>query len=132
MIADDLFLDSLYAASQKRQLDSVEVRVEAPRRTAPLLKRLVRVRLGNTQLREFARDPSRGSQVRDADRLAWITAVVIPHPHLVPAGVVYGTITMLAAILARVSRRARKSWGRDDTRRQPIGESSSSATEAST
>ena len=87
MVADDLFLDSLFSASEKTTVDSVEVVVGAPRRTADLVRRLARVRRGNTAMRQAGRDGTVPVQVRTADRLAWLRAVVLPQPHLAPAGV---------------------------------------------
>ena len=117
MIADDLFLDSLFSPTQKRPIDDVEVSIKAPRKTGPLLRRLIRVRRGNAELRRTAGYASGAPTVRRAARFAWFTAVVIPHPRLIPAGIVYATVTTLAAVLAK-ARRGADAWGQDNTTRE--------------
>jgi hypothetical protein len=62
------------------------------------------------------------TSVRSADRLAWLRTVVLPNPQLAPVGVVYATISVLVALLARRRPRPGKEWARDDTtRRVPEG-----------
>ncbi len=101
MVADDLFLDSLFSAEEKVSVDAVEVVVAAPLRTRDLLRRLVRVRRGNAAMRAAGRAGQVQAHVRAADRFAWLRSVVLPHPHLAPAAVVYVVITAVAAVLAR-------------------------------
>lgn len=128
VVADDLFLDSLYAPAEKRPITSVDVGVVAPATTRALLRRLVRVRRGNADLRS-ARDRTPASAtgtaapgVRSSDRWAWLTDVVLPRPRLVPAGLVYVSLTTLAAVLARVGSRRPVAWGQDQTsRRTTVG-----------
>lgn len=123
VVADDLFLDSLYSPTEKRPISSVDVGVVAPSNTRALLRRLVRVRRGNADLRSSARRdrtdaPTGGSpRVRGSDRWAWLTEVVLAEPHLVPAGIVYLTLTVLAAALARLGSRQPVAWGQDRTTR---------------
>ena len=52
MVADDLFLDSLFESSEKAYLSAFVVRVETPVRTRDLARRLVRVRRGNAAMRQ--------------------------------------------------------------------------------
>lgn len=124
VVADDLFLDSLYSPSEKRPVESVDVGIVAPATTRALLRRLVRVRRGNADLRaSAARTSGQGSagrehQVRPPERLAWLTQVVAQQPRLVPAGLVYVTLTCLAAVLARMGSRRAVSWGQDTTTRR--------------
>ncbi|WP_115924314.1 glycosyltransferase [Calidifontibacter indicus] len=116
VIADDLFLDSLFTASERVVVPEVEVLIAAPHSTKELLNRLVRVRRGNSELRanaEFA-----GSSLRATDRWAWWRSVVRPNPELAPAAVPYVVITMLAAVLAR---RNSIDWGRDGSTRSSAG-----------
>ncbi len=107
-IADDLFLDSLFAPEETRQVSEVTVTVAAPRRTRDLLRRLARVRAGNAALR--AALPG----VRPADRWSWLRDVVLPRPWLAPAAACYVAITLAAATAAR---RPTTGWGRDDSTR---------------
>jgi glycosyltransferase involved in cell wall biosynthesis len=113
LVADDLFLDGLFAPAEKHQVDSVSARVSTPRRTRDLLNRLARVRRGNIELRA---GQASGSGVRDADRLSWFRDVVVPRPWLAPAAVGYVGLTVAAAVRARRDHGS-SSWARDDSSR---------------
>jgi len=115
LIADDLFLDSQFAADQKREVAEVEVVVQAPLRTRDLTARLVRVRRGNAQLRAAAATGEVTVAVRPSDRWAWLREVVVPHPWLAPAALPYVAITLLAGLRARSARE--QGWGRDESTR---------------
>lgn len=110
IIADDLFLDSQFTGSEKYEVAEVTARVAAPRRTRELVRRLARVRAGNTALR--ATSP----QVRPASRLGWLRHVVLPHPWLAPAALYYVGLTLAAVVQAR---RRTSAWGRDESSRSP-------------
>ena len=100
VLADDLFLDSLFAESERVVLTSVRTEVETPRRTRDLVRRLTRVRRGNAALR--ARSGADGmSRVRSSSRTSWLRDVVLRRPWLAPAGVVYAVITVVADTRAR-------------------------------
>jgi glycosyltransferase involved in cell wall biosynthesis len=118
MVADDLFLDSLFSQAEKHTVDSVEVLVATPRHTWDLIRRLVRVRRGNTAMRQAGREGTVPASVREADRLAWFRSVVLPQPKLAPAAVVYVLISGFAAVLAMLKPRSSNSWGRDESTRQ--------------
>lgn len=109
--ADDLFLDSLYAPAEKRQVDSVSSLIATPRRTKDLIRRLARVRAGNERMRSDA------PGVRKSSQLSWLRDVVLPRPWLAPAGVCYAAITLIAARSARRSRGGTVVWGRDESSR---------------
>jgi glycosyltransferase involved in cell wall biosynthesis len=115
LIADDLFLDSLFADGEKHQVDAVTSRIATPRRTRDLVRRLTRVRAGNAAMRTA--DPS----VRPAVRSSWLRDVVLPRPWLIPAGACYAALTLAAALLAR--RAPATSWGRDESSREEVGAS---------
>jgi glycosyltransferase involved in cell wall biosynthesis len=121
MVADDLFLDSLFSPTEKISVDSVEVVVAAPWRTSDLIRRLVRVRRGNDAMRRAGREGTVSAHVRDVDRLAWLRSVVLPHPSLAPASLVYVLITGLATVLARRKPRLGDDWARDETTRLARG-----------
>ncbi len=110
VIADDLFLDSLFSPEERVVVPEVEVVVAAPATGRDLVARLVRVRRGNAELRAAGAGPS----LRAADRWAWWTSVVRPQPRLAPAAVPYVGISLLAAGLAR---RGSANWGRDESTR---------------
>ena len=116
LIADDLFLDSLFTATEKREAADVEVVVAAPMRTRDLVARLTRVRRGNVQMRVAGAAGELGIAVRPSDRWAWLRDVVVPHPRLAPAAVVYVVITAVAGARAR---RERVDWGQDTSTRTP-------------
>jgi glycosyltransferase involved in cell wall biosynthesis len=120
--ADDLFLDALFAPHASVVVDTVSNVVEAPFTTRDLLRRLVRVRRGNRQLRQAQLEPAAGTQpvrVRAADRWSWLRDVVLVRPWWAPAGVVYATLTILAAWQARRPT-GQASWGRDESTRSTL------------
>jgi glycosyltransferase involved in cell wall biosynthesis len=121
MMADDLFLDSLFSPTEKVSVDSVEVLIAAPWRTSELIRRMARVHRANAEMREAGRDGTVPTEIRGADRLAWIRTVVLPHPQLAPAGVVYAMIRGLVAVLARREPRSGNAWAREDTTRHMLG-----------
>ena len=115
MVADDLFLDSLFSPAEKATVASVEVVVEAPFTTGDLMRRLVRVRRGNSQMRGAAQSGDIEASVRTSDKRAWMR-VVAREPRLILAAVPYVAITLIAARRAR--RTASSSdWGRDESTR---------------
>jgi hypothetical protein len=116
LIADDLFLDALFSSHEKAQANAVEVVVGAPHWTKDLLRRLVRVRRGNCEMRA-AVVGSVTLRVRPSDKGAWFRQVVVPEPRLAFSAVPYLTITLVAASLARVSRGG---WGRDNSTRSVV------------
>lgn len=122
LVADDLFLDAQFASAHKREQPDVVVTVAAPRTTRDLVRRLIRVRRGNAQLRAAAAAGTVQAHVRPSDRWAWLREVVAPHPRLWPAAVPYVTITAAAALGARRFARS-TDWGRDDSTRVAAAES---------
>ena len=120
LVADDLFLDSVFAPHEKIEVESATTIVAAPLRTRDLVRRLVRVRRGNAVMRTAGRTQTVAAEVRSANRLSWLTDVVIPHPWLAPEGIAYVGITLTAAVLARRRPRAVRS-GAAMTQRAPPG-----------
>jgi glycosyltransferase involved in cell wall biosynthesis len=115
MVADDLFLDSLFLADEKVTVPGVEVVVEAPFTVGDLMRRLVRVRRGNSQMRDAARSGEIDLSVRRSDKHAWLR-VVGREPRLFLAAVPYVAITVIAARRARQTASS-LDWGRDETTR---------------
>jgi len=115
MVADDLFLDSLFAAGEKCEVPGVRSRVATPLRTDALIRRLVRVRAGNAAMRTASARGDVGAAVRSADRSSWLKDVVLRRPWLAPAAVCYVGITLCAALRARGGN---PDWGHDDSTRQ--------------
>ncbi|TDW29935.1 glycosyltransferase family 2 protein [Cryobacterium psychrophilum] len=118
MIADDLFLDSQFTVAEKREVRLVEVVVGAPFTTRDLVRRLVRVRRGNAEMRAAAAEGTIDVTVRAADRWAWLHDVVLPNPRLLPAAVPYVLISLIAGLLARRRVSSGEGWGRDDSTRR--------------
>ena len=129
MIADDLFLDSQFTDDEKAEVNSVEVVVAAPFTTPDLVRRLVRVRRGNAQMRAAAAAGRLNVRVRPADRWSWFRDVVLPNPRLLPAAVPYVLITLMAGLLARRRVSPGEGWGRDESTRgtQPSATNGASA-----
>ena len=115
LVADDLFADAVFAAHEKAEVPGVTIEVEAPRTTAALLARLVRVRQGNGELRTAA--ARLGIVVQPADRWSWLRVVVLPRPRLWPAAVPYAVLTILAGRRAQRAGATAIAWGRDDSTR---------------
>ena len=118
VVADDLFLDSLFTAAEKREVGSVSARIAAPRRVRDLLRSLVRMRRGNASMRAaLAAAGSTYGAGRGAARTSWLRDVALRDPALIPAATCYAAITLTAAVLARFPQRP-GTWGRDDSSRQ--------------
>jgi glycosyltransferase involved in cell wall biosynthesis len=117
-VADDLFLDSLFSADERVTVVEAVSTVATPVYTRELVRRLVRVRRGNADLRNSGREVSApATRVRPADRLSWLRDVVLPRPWLAPAGACYAAITLYAALSAR--RSTTTGWQRDESSRRP-------------
>ncbi|QGN33884.1 glycosyltransferase [Microlunatus sp. Gsoil 973] len=117
MIADDLFLDSLFSEAEKVETRDVVVTIEAPYTTRDLFRRLVRVRRGNAEMRAASVAGEIDVSVRHSDRWAWMRDVVRHEPWLAPATVPYLVLTFGAAVMARRHPKAGHAWGRDESTR---------------
>jgi glycosyltransferase involved in cell wall biosynthesis len=120
IVADDLYLDSLFSTDEKKLVEAVTTTVGAPAHARELLRRLVRVRRGNAALRATSAALPGSVEVRRSSRTSWLVDVVLPHPTLLPAGLVYASITALAGVLARRGQISSTQWGTDPaSRRRP-------------
>ncbi|HOZ57553.1 MAG TPA: glycosyltransferase family 2 protein [Nakamurella multipartita] len=117
MVADDLFLDSQFTEEEKCQVIAVGTMVETPRTTKDLVRRLIRVRRGNSAMRAAGRAGEIGASIRQADRTSWLRDVVFPNPRLLPAGIAYFSISVWASLLARRAPTNGNAWGRDESTR---------------
>jgi len=117
LVADDLFLDTQFAQAEKREVASVTVVVEAPYTTRDLVRRLVRVRQGNRQLRAAISAGEVSGTAENSDKWAWLRDVVAPRPGLWLNGAAYAVITLAAGFAARRARAA-DGWGRDESTRR--------------
>jgi glycosyltransferase involved in cell wall biosynthesis len=107
VLADDFFLDSLFAPEEKVVVEDVASVVHAPRDTRALVRRLARVRRGNRQLRRST------DSARPVEGLGWLVTVVRQRPSMGPAAVAYLAITAAAELVAEWGPR---SWGHDRSR----------------
>jgi glycosyltransferase involved in cell wall biosynthesis len=130
LVADDLFLDSLFTQAEKQHVTSYAALVATPRRTGDLIRRLVRVRGGNAAMRAASANGQVAAPVRSAARLSWLRDVVLPRPWLAPAAVCYVAITVVAARAARRAGDGGAAWGRDESSRQPGAETSKTGSAA--
>lgn len=125
VINDDLFVDSLFAPTEKRELESVCATITAPRSTRDLVRRLARVRRGNASMHalESARSAARTRRASTS----WLFDVVLRNPMLLPAAACYVSITLTAAILAR-RHGQNVVWAQDESSRQANDQSRSAET----
>lgn len=117
MVADDLFIDSLFAAHEKLEASEATVLVDTPSTTRALLRRLVRVRRGSAAMRAASQEGIVEISVRPSDPWAWWRDVVAKDLRLLPAGIVYAAITGYVALQARRGPRDSMDWGRDESAR---------------
>lgn len=113
MVADDLFLDAQFSLDERAHVDEYRVRVDTPATTRELLNRLTRVRRGSTAMRRAADAGEVNATVRQPDRWSWLRDVVAREPWLLPAGLVYVALTLIAAFRARRGSLNALDWGRD-------------------
>ena len=127
VIADDLFVDSLFLPTEKREVESVSTTIASPRSTRDLVYRLARVRRGNMSMRRLQ---SGATDIRASHRgrTSWLFDVVLRSPTLIPAGVCYVFITIMAAILAQRQHGANVAWAHDESSREPAAERKSGDT----
>jgi glycosyltransferase involved in cell wall biosynthesis len=107
VLADDFFLDSIFSAHEKIVVTDVASVVEAPLTARTLIRRLARVRRGNSQLRSGA---SPATAARPVEGAGWLLAAARRDPSLAPAAAVYVIVTMIAMARARWGRQI---WGQD-------------------
>lgn len=115
IIADDMLLDAVVAADEKREVP-LAIRVQAPRRTADLVRRVARAREGNEEFAAWmaAEGEALGldRDVAEPQRTSWLRDVVGRHPRLAPDAAVYLSIVARAERLRRSKRySARSGWG---------------------
>lgn len=107
VLADDFFLDSLFAASEKRVVSDVVSVVGAPSTAGVLVLRLARVRRGNREVRG-RHDTASGA--RRVEGWRWLVDAVRTAPTFAPSAAVYAAVTAYAIAASRL---ARVSWGHD-------------------
>jgi glycosyltransferase involved in cell wall biosynthesis len=115
VIADDSFVRNLYTPTERLIVPTDPTIVEAPRTFQAVVRRRVRVVIGNMELAARRnRQPTGRAEVV----IAWWRAV-ITQPRLIPAAAVYAVANTTAYFAARRQLNSRRSidWGRDNTTR---------------
>jgi hypothetical protein len=107
VLADDYFLDSLFASTEKRVVSEVVSVVGAPSTATVLVRRLARVRRGNREVRG-RHDSAPGA--RRVEGWRWLVDAIRTAPTFALSAAVYAAVT---AYVIAVSRLARVSWGHD-------------------
>ena len=117
IIADDMLLDAVVAADEKREV-ALAVRVEAPRKTADLVRRVARRAGGQRRVRArgcAAEGEALGLGRRTCpspQRTSWLRDVVARKPRLAGDAAVYVGIIARAERLRRSKAySARSGWG---------------------
>jgi glycosyltransferase involved in cell wall biosynthesis len=121
-MGDDFFLDRLFAPDEKAVLDGGAA-VLAPSRLSDLLRRKVRVYVGNAQVLRSGVVPSTAEPgvPRAAGAGGW-RGVVRREPARAGDALVYLAVTVVAKLAARRAlRRGTAGWARDDSRAVPTG-----------
>jgi glycosyltransferase involved in cell wall biosynthesis len=110
VLADDFFLDSLFAAGEKHVTSDVVSVVGAPSTSKVLVQRLARVRRGNQEVRHRS-ETSVGA--RPVEGLGWLLHAVRATPTFAPSAAVYAAVT---AYVIASSRLTHVTWGHDQGR----------------
>lgn len=116
VIADDTFVRNLFSRAERQTVTTDATVVQAPRTFRALLRRRVRVCIGNLELASLAAQmPTPGSL---ESRLSW-RKVALAHPALIPASLVYVSVNAAARLAAarQIRRNGPIGWGRDNTTR---------------
>jgi polysaccharide pyruvyl transferase WcaK-like protein len=119
LVADDLFLDSVFTPDETSHVDDVAVTIETPATTRQLVHRLERVRRGSRAMRDAGAAGRVPGTVRRPSRSSWLRDVVAHDPRLVPAGAAYGAVTFAAALGARRPAGTSPAWRRTDVPARP-------------
>jgi hypothetical protein len=106
ILADDFFLDSLFAGGEKHVVSDVVSVVGAPSTSKVLVQRLARVRRGNREVRRS------GTAVlaRRVEGFGWLLDAVRATPTLAPSAAVYAAVTAYVVVSSRLTR---VTWGHD-------------------
>lgn len=116
VIADDLFVRNVYKRTERRIVATEPTIVEAPRTVRALLRRRIRVCIGNYEL--STHPDYRALPGNLEPRTAW-WKVPLKNPSLLPASSVYASVNAVARLAAyhhRLSKRPVE-WARDNTTR---------------
>jgi glycosyltransferase involved in cell wall biosynthesis len=116
IIADDTFVRNLFDEAERAILPDGEFVIQAPYTFRDMLRRKIRVFVGNTQLAKL--NLARAARLKPDTLPGWMQAVRT-NPVLVTAMPAYGCITAIAkaGALWRLQRGNLAVWGRDESTR---------------
>lgn len=124
IIADDLFLYRLFAADERRTVETAHFTMYPARTTRDFVRRKIRVHAGNIELRRRDPRPADAADAGAAGRgTSWLS-VVAADRRLLTAVPAYVVISTLAKVLAhqKVRRGDLSTWERDDSSRTTLRE----------
>jgi glycosyltransferase involved in cell wall biosynthesis len=114
IIADDMLLDAVVGADERREISSSVV-VLAPATLGELVRRVARSRAGNEEFwawAQVAHDVQFANAVRGSASTSWLRDVVLPRPKLWPAAFSYALVLALVAVRRRLPGWSdRRGWG---------------------
>ncbi len=114
LLSDDLAMSEAFAPSQRVVVGAATVTIRPPKTLADLLRRRIRVALGNAQADQLGvRTEAARTSISDVLRPA------VRHPRLAPKVPVFLAVTVLARVAARRQRAsgAPAGWLRDESSR---------------
>ena len=116
VIADDTFVRNLYNRTERRVISTDPTIVQAPLTLRALLRRRIRVNIGNLQLSAHPEYRALPGSVEAV--IPW-WRVVIASPQLMPASIIYAAVNSVAHIAAhrQVKGNGPVDWARDNTTR---------------
>jgi glycosyltransferase involved in cell wall biosynthesis len=118
--ADDLFVQRLFAPTERTVLGTCSFRVETPRNLRSLIAVRTRTAFGNRELAGWSDREAVSLIDRTTDTtVVALVRMVRRNPRLLPAVAVYSAVTVIARVRAR--RRAAQVWQRDHTTRATMG-----------
>lgn len=114
VMADDGFIAMSFAPDERAVVSAAAVTIWPPKAYRDLLRRRVRVALGNAMLA--------GDHAPDFDRPAgasagWLLRLALREPRLAPKVAVFAATTIIARLRARFSRADGTTWLRDESSR---------------
>lgn len=117
VIADDTFVRDLFSRDERISVQTDPSVVEAPRTLGALLRRRVRVSIGNLELE--SRIAGELSPSKPESRQPW-WRVLLSKPSFLPYALVYAAINTITRIQAAKLLRNRRpiAWARDETTRR--------------
>jgi hypothetical protein len=121
LLADDLFIKSIYSPEESLSVSTAKVVVHPPRDTRSLIRMLTRQFVGNSEFRKYADESNHVFPARPHGRVSWTARVqsILSQPGIWPAVPVHAVIYALVRIRAGGrTKRGDLRWKRDDSSRR--------------